>query len=75
MEQEKKATSRKKFLLWGAGILSSLAAVKLWGLAKKKKETVKMLTQDGKLVEIDKKFLSGQSKKITKEELQGWVKR
>jgi hypothetical protein len=42
---------------------------------KKKSETVKMLTQDGKLVEIDKKLLASPGKKISDIELQQWVKK
>ncbi len=34
-----------------------------------------MLTQDGKLVEIDKKLLVSPGKKITDKELQQWVKK
>lgn len=41
-----------------------------------KKETpkVKMLTQDGRLVEVDKTMIA-RGKKITNEELQQWVKK
>jgi hypothetical protein len=34
-----------------------------------------MLTQDGRLVEIDKKLLVSPGKKITDKELQQWVKK
>jgi hypothetical protein len=36
---------------------------------------VKMLTQDGSLVEIDKKLLASSGKKISNEELQQWIKK
>ena len=73
MEQKPEISSRKKFFLWGLGILSSITAFKLITPAKKKKETVKMLTRDGKLVEIDKDLIASRGKKITNEELQSWV--
>ena len=34
-----------------------------------------MLTQDGKLVEVDKQLLVNSKKKISNEELQGWIKK
>ncbi|HEY8660633.1 MAG TPA: hypothetical protein VIL78_16470 [Hanamia sp.] len=76
MQESPKPTSRKKFLLWSATILSSAAVFKFIRIPKKKKsETVKMLTQDGKLVEIDKKLLASPGKKISDIELQQWVKK
>lgn len=75
MEQKPETSSRKKFFLWGLGILSSITAIKFITLPKKKKETVKMLTQDGKLVEVDKELLASGGKKITDHELKGWVKK
>jgi hypothetical protein len=76
MEQEKDKTSRKKFVLWGFGILSSLTALKFMSFSKKKKkETVKMLTQEGRLVEIDKDMIPDSKRKITDPELKAWVKK
>ena len=72
MEQKPETSSRKKFVLWGLGILSAVTAFKYVAPAKKKKETVKMLTQDGKLVEVDKELLAP-GKKITDEQLKSWV--
>jgi hypothetical protein len=75
MQQEQDIRTRKKFLLWGAGILYSFSVFKyLFSQKEKKKDTVKMLTQDGRLVEIDKSLLASGSKKITTKELQQWVK-
>ena len=79
MQQLQKISTRKKFLLWGATILSSLTVLNfLPGNKKKINEpgikTVKMLTQDGKLVEVDaEKFLCGKRKKISDEQLKTWV--
>jgi len=75
MEQKQNPAARKKFLLWSLGILSSLTALKLISpLKNKKKNTVKMLTQEGKLVEVDRNLLASNNKKITDKELQQWVK-
>lgn len=82
MQQADKSSTRKKFLLWGATVISSLTAFKFFVGFKKpdrlasvgKKETVKMLTQDGKLVEVDsEKLYCGNRKKITDEQLKNWV--
>jgi hypothetical protein len=82
MQQTDKTSTRKKFLLWGAAVLSSMTALKFFSGFKKpdrlgsleKKETVKMLTQDGTLVEVDaEKLYCGKRKKITDEQLKNWV--
>ena len=82
MQQTDKTSTRKKFLLWGAAVLSSMTVFKFMTGSKKpnhlagieKKETVKMLTQDGKLVEVDvEKLYCGKKKKITDEQLKNWV--
>lgn len=76
MEQPQKNPNRKKFLLWGATILSSVTALKfIPGNKQKNNDTIKMLTQDGKLVEIDKNLLTSSAKKISDEELKKWVKK
>lgn len=76
MELPLKSPTRKKFLLWGAAILSSLTFMKFISDKKEEKnETIKMLTQDGKLVEINSELLASSGKKISDEELQKWVKK
>lgn len=75
MQEIQKSQSRKKFLLWGAAALSSVTVLRFFGGTKRKNsETVKMLAQDGTLVEIDKAHLGSIQKKITDSELQHWVK-
>ena len=75
MEQPTNPPSRKKFIWWGAAALASITAFRFFGKKKKEKpETVKMLTEDGRLVEIDKNMLS-KGKKISNEELQQWIKK
>jgi hypothetical protein len=77
MEQPAKKSSRKKFLLWGTAALSSVTISKLLPDAEKKiTEKVKMLTADGKLVEVDKtvfeKAVAG--KKASNREIYDWMK-
>ena len=76
MEQSAGKHPRKKFLLWGAALLSSLTVFKFLPRNKKeKKPTVKMLTQDGRLVEIDKSLFVSSGNKINNKELKEWVKK
>ena len=83
MQQPTKLSTRKKFLLWGAATISSITILKFVKGFKKparskageKTETVKMLTQEGRLVEIDKTLLTASSKKISNIELQQWIKK
>lgn len=79
MKQTQKPSTRKKFLLWGAAALSVFTFSRFFPRAAKKQtaaggsNTVKMLTQDGQLVEVDRSMLAASGKKITNEELQQWV--
>lgn len=73
MQDVKKKTSRKKFLLWTTAIVSSVTAFKIFG-SKPKKQMVRMLAEDGSLVEIDSSLLVSKGKKISDKELQAWVK-
>ncbi len=77
--------ARRKFV-WGIGVLSLFAAVvsALPFFARKnviackpesKKRTITMLTQDGKLVEIDESLITANRKKISNTELQNWIKK
>lgn len=81
--ENKKTATRRKFVL-GLGILSVLGVFMRPFISKKvivscgpvnKKKTVKMLTQEGTLVEIEESMLQGQGKKITDEGLKSWVKK
>ena len=70
-----KKVNRRKAVGW-MGVLSLVAmagtALNPWK-NKKNLRTVKMLTQDGKLVEIDASLLASNTKKISDKELQNWV--
>jgi len=85
MENEKQTNSpaRRKFV-WNMGILSAFAAVgsitglSFWRKKKpvaSKKQTVKMLTRDGRLVEVDIARINGSRKKVSNTELQHWIKK
>lgn len=79
--------SRRKFV-WGIAVVSactSIAALAGKFLSKRKdiiscepeskKKMVKMLTQDGQLVEIDESLITAKRKRISSGELQNWVKK
>jgi hypothetical protein len=75
MEKQLKNLSRKKFLSWGLGITSVFALPAFFRFSKKKKEpqNVKMLTQDGRLVEIDVANIPEKKKKISEAAIHTWV--
>ena len=74
MEQEtNQAPSRRKFIFLGLSTVAFFFFFKFLKTTKKKK-TIKMLTQDGKLVEINEDLLPSKRKKITNGELQNWIK-
>ena len=75
MKTENKNQSRRRFI--GLGLVSAavFSALKFILPSRKKKETVKMLTQDGRLVEIDRDMIRGSKRKITDPELKAWVKK
>ena len=69
-----KAYSRRKFLLTGTLAIGSVAVVrKFWLHKSRNKATVKFLTQDGQVVEVNKKHLPGKSKSVTKDQLVKWI--
>lgn len=85
IQQIPDATKKRRTVLVGIGILSALSFLS-FGLFKKRKDiiscappavngTMKMLTEDGRLVEVDIANLGSLKKKLTDKELQEWVKR
>ncbi len=76
--------SRRKWL-FGLSALSLFPLLKFGFFRKKntviscapaaEKKTMKLLTQDGRLVEVDMANISSAKQKITDKELQGWVKK
>jgi hypothetical protein len=78
VENENKPVSRKKFVIWGASAMAALTAARFFfrpGAKKEKTTTVKMLTQDGKLVEVEVTKLSTKRKKISAEQIHTWVQK
>ena len=84
MENEKSKLSRKKFLAWGVGLGSLLTLPSILFGQKNQSEPkpvktgkmVKMLTPDGKLVEVDESILAAASKgkKADNKEIFHWMK-
>jgi hypothetical protein len=66
---------RRKILYWLGGMLSVLMFWKFLPSGKKNEKPVKMLTEDGRLVEVDVKHLGGQRTKLKPDEFHSWVKR
>jgi intracellular sulfur oxidation DsrE/DsrF family protein len=67
--------SRKNFLLFAIAAFFSAAGLRSITKNKPKKPaTVKMLTQEGLLVEIDENIIAMRGKQISDTELQQWVK-
>lgn len=77
IENGKSPLSRKKFVLWTAGILSAVTALKFFAssVPQKKTKTVKMLTSDGKLVEVEVSRMPSKRKKIKDEDIHTWIQR
>ncbi|MEO8861778.1 MAG: hypothetical protein ABI358_10170 [Ginsengibacter sp.] len=74
MENETKQT-RKKFIGASISAAALLTAFKFFIPGKKKQSSVvKMLTQDGTLVEVNVAALPRKKKKITNKEMQSWIK-
>ena len=74
MEQKPTTSTRRKFFLWGAGIVTSFTALKLILPKKKKPSTVKMLSEDGKLVEVDTEKIKKTGIRVSDKEVITWVK-
>ncbi len=76
MNKDNKLQSRKKFIGLGISTAALFTAFRFL-LPKKKKKTnmVKMLSQNGELVEVDIAALPTGKKKITNNELQNWIKK
>lgn len=70
-----KTSSRKKFLFFGLSAVTLFSVFKFSIPKNKKKNTTKMLTQDGKLVEIDQDLIKRSKKKISDAELRSWVRK
>ncbi len=67
-------SSRKKFLVLGLGAVAFFSLFKFSLPSNKKTKMVKMLTQDGKLVEVSEDLLKGKKEKIKDKEIFNWIK-
>jgi hypothetical protein len=85
-ESVKPAVKTRRKLLAGMGILSAFSLWKATGLFFKKKQviacappeekkTMKVLSQDGRLVEVDVSKIKILKGKISDQELQDWIKK
>ena len=74
MALNKQNSSRRKFIEWGIGALAAFSAIGLFFSQKKGKKTIKMLTQDGHLVEVDEALIKSTGKKVDNKEIHAWVK-
>ena len=76
MNNEIENQSRRKFIGWGLASAAVLSAVTFFLPSRKKEtKTVKMLTREGKLVEVDIASLPPKKKRISNSELQNWIKK
>ena len=75
MDNENNIQTRKRFIGLGISSAAIFTAFRFFIPQKKKTtETIKMLTQDGKLVEVEvTKVIGSSRKKITDEQLKSWV--
>jgi hypothetical protein len=82
METNQKDNSRRNFLWGGLGVLSAISALKFI-IPKKQKivipcaptaTTTKMLTEDGRLVEVDISKIKKTGVKVSDKEITTWVK-
>ncbi|HET9055341.1 MAG TPA: hypothetical protein VFN30_00705 [Chitinophagaceae bacterium] len=74
MDKKLNKSSRRKLIQWGAGLFAGLAMFRFLFPLKKSKQTVKLLTHEGKLVEVDVERIKKTGKKVTNNEIHDWVK-
>ncbi len=77
MKPLKSYLSRRKFTFLGLGVLSSFTVFRFFAPANDKgnKKMVRMLAQDGTLVEVDTSLLTAGKRKVSTEEVQHWIKK
>ncbi len=75
MKPDQKNNSRRKFLWGGLGILSGISLFTFVSSKNKKTSaTAKMLTEDGRLVEVDLEKIKRTGNKISDKQVITWVK-
>lgn len=73
MSTGKKFLSRKRFLLGGLSAAAVFTGIKMIA-GKKKSKTVKMLSEDGRLVEVDAQQISRTGVKVSDKDIHTWIK-
>lgn len=73
-QKDNTTNSRRGWLSWAAGTLSALVLWRFHKKAEAKEAPVKMLTEDGQLVEVDPRYLR-RGQKASLKEIRTWVKR
>jgi hypothetical protein len=76
MKNKEISFERRKFLGWLTLLTVSVSAgIPFLTKKKQKTQTIKMLTRDGKLVEVDASLIRKTGIKVSNTELQEWVKK
>ena len=74
-----KDISRKKFITWAVGVGSVAALIPPFFSSPSKRRnkatTARMLTQDGRLVELDIANIPAKKKKLGLADIHGWIRR
>jgi hypothetical protein len=70
-----KSSNRRKFLFAGLSFTGLVAALPFLKKPVEKKQSIKFLTQEGKLVEIDVDKIPSNKQAATKKDIQGWIKK
>lgn len=74
MNLYKSNISRKKFVAWIGSFVILITAIKFKLFNTKSKTSMKFLTEDGKLVEVDTKHLNKKGTKIYTSDIFSWIK-
>lgn len=75
MTKDTQGKNRRKFIAWGLATAAVAATFKFFTPVKKNPKTVKMLTEEGTLVEVDIASIPSQKKKISNQEMQNFIKK
>jgi hypothetical protein len=76
LKSNMKKPNRRKFLFAGLSLAALLATLRFTTKKRdEKKTTLKFLTQDGRLVEVDASKMPAARQTATKQDLQNWVKK
>jgi hypothetical protein len=73
MSTGKKFLSRKRFLLGGLSAAAIFTGFKMI-TRKKKTQTVKMLSEDGRLVEVNLQLINRTGVKVSDKDIHSWIK-